>query len=300
MKLPRALLLPLILLAGAAPAVGETGSWLDNLHPSASATAAWVDNASRTSDVATRKDAMTYELNLGVVQPRQVARNWLLDFGATADLLVEPKFDRNSWYSAGPRAGLQHKFGLGPLAPVLRFDTGFTYKAARIQANSGWTAEAGLRLSKRLNESFKLSAGGQWLEHYADQAAFDIQQRTVSVEATWDINERWRLSASAGRLSGRIVAHAAGAVWEAAEDGALGPAVASYYKSIPSLVTDSYGPGWVSYNVGAHADLWSLACACELTDRTTLELRFGSVFVVNHVNVRYPTDSWGLSLIHRF
>jgi hypothetical protein len=229
-----------------------------------------------------------------------VARNWLFDLGAAADILAEPKFDRNSSISAGPRAGVQHKFGLGPLAPVLRFDSAFTYKSARIQSNSGWIAEAGLSLSKRLNESFRVSASGQWLEHYADQATFDIQQRTVSVEATWDINQRWRLSASAGRLSGRVVANAAGAAWEAAEDGALGPVVASYYQSIPSEVTDSYGPGWVSYNVEAHADLWSLALACELTDHTTLEARVGSVFVVNHVNVRYPTDSWGLSLIHRF
>jgi len=301
MKLLRQLCLLAALLAGGAAASGDTAaSWLDNLHLTASATASWVDNISRTSYEPTRKDAMTYEVSLGASQPRQVARNWLLELGAGADYLTVPKYDRNGYFSVGPRLGVQRKFGLGPLAPVLRFDAACTYKSARIQANSGWTAEAGLRLAKRLNPALKVAASGQWLEHYANSSTFDIRQRTLSVEATWDINERWRLSGNAGRLSGRIVANAAWSVWQQAISGGLGPNVSTYYNSIPWEVTDSYGPRWVSYNVEAHADLWSLALACELSDRTTLELRASSVFVVNKINIRYPTDSWGLSLIHRF
>lgn len=301
MNLPHKSLLVVALVTGGTVIAGDTTpSWLEDLHLTSSATASWVENASRTSNEPTRKDALTYEFSLGASRPQQVARNWLLDLGAGAEFLTEPEFDRNSSFTAGPRAGGQHKFGLGPLAPVLRFDAAYTYKSARIRTNSGWTAESGLRLSKRLNSSLKIAASGQWFEHHARSSTFDIQQRTVSVEATWDIVERWRLSATAGRLSGRIVANAAGPVWEAAEDGALGPAIASYYRSIPNEVTDSYGPGWVSYKVEAHANLWSAALARELTDHTTLELRFSSVYVVNHVDVRYPTDSWGLSLIHRF
>lgn len=301
MNLPRQLFLLVAVLASGTAAWGDTtASWVDNLHLSASGTASWVENISRTSNVPTRKNAMSYEFSLGAGQPRQIAPNWLLDLGVDANLLAVPEFDRTNSFSVGPRLGLQHKFGLGPLAPVLRFDTACTYKSARIQANSGWTAEAGLRLAKRLNSSLKVAASGQWLEHYANSATFDIQQRTFSLEATWDIDEHWQLNASAGRLSGRIVANAAWSVWQQAITGGLGPTVFNYYNSIPWEVTDSYGPRWVSYNVEAQADLWSLSLDYALSDHTTLALRTNRVDVVNHINIRYPTDSWGLSLIHRF
>jgi hypothetical protein len=301
MKIPgRSFLFAAVFAGGTAVRGDSTHSWMENLHWSASGSALWVENISRTSYVPTRKNAMSYEFTLGAGQSRQIAPAWLLDFGADVNLLAVPEFDRTNFFSAGPRLGLQHKFGLGPLAPVIRFDAAYTYKSARIQANSGGTAEAGLRLSKRLNESLKVAASGQWLEHYANSATFDIQQRTVSVEATWDINEHWRLNASAGWLSGRIVANAAWSVWQQAITGGLGPIVYNYYDSIPWEVTDSYGPRWVSYNVEAHADLWTLSLDYALSEHTTLELRAGSVYVVNHINIRYPTDSWGLSLIHRF
>ena len=76
--------------------------------------------------------------------------------------------------------------------------------------------------------------------------------------------------------------------------------VAGYYNSRPWSVTDIYGPAWVSYNVEADVDLWSLAASYALSDRTTAELRHSSAFVVNKIGVRYPTDSWGLSVVHRF
>jgi hypothetical protein len=65
-------------------------------------------------------------------------------------------------------------------------------------------------------------------------------------------------------------------------------------------VTELYGPGWVSYNVEADVDLWSLAANYSATQRTTVELRYRSAFVVNRIGVRYPTDAWSLALSHRF
>jgi len=275
-------------------------AWMSGLHFSAATTVAWTENISRTSFEPTRKDAATYAFSLNASRPQQLARNWLLSAGADADYLSVPDFSRNDSVSGGPRLGVQYKFGLGPLAPVLRLDTAYHYKSSRIAANRGGTAEAGLHLAKRLTESFRLALNGEWLEHYARSATFDIQQRTVSVDASWDIDEHWRLSGSAGRLTGRIVANAAPQVWAQAISGGLGATVFNYYTTIPWEVTDSYGAGWTSYNVEAHADLWSAALGYSLSDRTNLELRTSSVFVVNRIGIRYPSESWGLSLIHRF
>jgi len=282
-------------------AFGQTGaSWLQDLHFKASATAAWTDNISRTSFLPTSKDAASYEFAVGASNARQLAPNLLLEVGADAAALSIPDFDRNNHFTIGPRLGLQRKFGLGPLAPVLRLDTAYTYKSARIQANTGWTAEAALRYSQRITSSVKIGASGEWLEHYARRSTYDIQQRTVSIDASWDISEHWRLSGSAGRLNGRIVANAAPQIWSQAITGGLGATVFNYYTTIPWQVVDSYGPGWTAYNVAAHADLWSIALATTLSDRTTFELRTSSFYVVNKIDVRYSTKSVGLSLIHRF
>ena len=288
--------------AGGAPAQERpaTPSWLEGIGFSASGASNWVNNISRTSNPPTRKDAATYEFNLDASRHQQLSADWLLQLGAEASYLAEPKFDLNSNLKAGGSLELQRKFGLGPLAPVLQLNAGFDYKTLRLVQDRGWTSEGGVRLAKRLNSSWKVAASSQWLEHYAKSATFDIRQRTLSVEAVWDLSDRWRLSGSASRLDGNVVANAAWPVWAQAIGGGLGPAVYNYYNSIPWEVTNAYGPGWVSYNVDARAYLWSLTLACALTDSTTLELRGSSAYVINEIDVRYPTDSWGLALIHRF
>ncbi len=82
--------------------------------------------------------------------------------------------------------------------------------------------------------------------------------------------------------------------------GGFGPVIFDYYTSRPWNQTDLFGPGWVSYNVEADVDLWSVTVGFAATDRTTLELRKSAAFVTNVVGVTYPTDSWSLVLSHRF
>ena len=65
-------------------------------------------------------------------------------------------------------------------------------------------------------------------------------------------------------------------------------------------MTNLYGDGWVSYNVEADVDLWSLSLAYAVSDHTSLELRKSAAYVVNRIGVAYPTNGWALSLAHRF
>jgi hypothetical protein len=281
---------------GRAPAAG----WLDNLSVTAAGTASWVENISRTSAEPNRKDAETYELSLGASRHQQLAPNWLLHAGADAVLFTVPDYDLANHFKVGPRIGLQRKLGLGPLAPVLQLDTALTYKSARLAADRGWTTEASLRLAKRFAPNFKAGLSSLWVEHAARSAVFDLAQHSLSLDATWDVSEKWSLSGSVGRLSGDIVANAAWPVWAQAITGGFGPEIFNYYTSRPWTVTDLYGPGWVSYSVEADVDLWSLAVNWAISEHTTAELRHNSAFVVNKIGIRYPTDSWGLSLVHRF
>jgi hypothetical protein len=302
MKFPGKLAILAALLACTAPAQSRSAAagWLGNLTVTAAGTASWVENISRTSSEANRKDTATYELSLSAGRHQQLASAWLLHGSVDATLLTVPDYDLGNHLELGPRLGLQRKFGLGPLAPVLQFDTALTYKSARLDADRGWTAEASLRLGKRFTPVFKAGLTGQWTEHNARSATFDLSQHSLTVDATWDITAQWSLSGSAGRLSGDIVANAAWPAWAQAITGGFGPVVFNYYTSRPWEVTDLYGAGWVSYNVEADVDLWSLAATYAISDRSTAEFRYSSALVVNKIGIRYPTDSWGLSVVHRF
>lgn len=274
--------------------------WLDTVTVTAAGTASWVENISRTSFEPARRDTATYELSLNASRHRQLASAWILHGSVGATLLTVPDYDLDNHLELGPRLGLQRKFGLGPLAPVLHFDAGMTYKSARLAADRGWTAEAGVRLGKRFTPGFKAGLTGRWIEHNARSATFDLSQHSFSFDVTWDITEQWSLSGSAGRLSGDIVANAPWSVWSQAITGGLGATVFNYYTARPWEVTGLYGAGWASYNVEADVDLWSLSATYAISARTAAELRYGSAFVVNKIGIRYPTDSWGLSVVHRF
>ncbi|RXK55755.1 hypothetical protein ESB00_07680 [Oleiharenicola lentus] len=290
----------LALSSGFAQRETATPSWLENLHLSASGTFGQTGNISRTSNEATRKDAETYELSLNSTHSRQLSRNLLLIASAELSTLAVPDYELTNHNRLGGRLTLQRKFGLGPQATVLQLTASAGYKDARLAADRGWTTEAGLQLSKRVLPNLRLVANASWLEHSARRDTFDLGQESYSAEVHWDISDRWSLSGSAGRLSGDIVANASWPVWSTMLAGGFGPTILNYYTSRPWTTTHLYGEGWVSYNVEADVDLWSVSLGFSVSDRTSLELRRSAAYVVNRVGVTYPTDSWSVGLSHRF
>ncbi len=301
MIIPRRLLLLAGLLTLTAPAQESPAfGWMENLHLTASGTYAEVNNLSRTSYAPTRKDAATYEFSLSGSKPRQLAPNLLFVASGELNSLNVQEYSLANNLQAGGRLALQRKFGLGPLAPVLQVTAGLSYKSARYDGDRGWTTEAGVQLAQRVLPNLRLAAGAQWLEHSASSPVFDLNQHSYSLDASWDINERWNLSGSATRLQGDIVANAAWSVWAQAIYGGYGPTVKNYYTSRPWSVTNIYGPGWVSYNVEADVDLWSVTLTCAVSNHTAISLRKSAAYVINQIGVRYPTDSWSLDVTHRF
>ncbi len=292
----------LLLVSPLALAQRETATpaWLESLHLAAGGTFGRTDNISRTSHEPSRKDAETYELSLSSTHSRQLSRNFLLIATAEVNTLAVPDYDLNDSNRLGGRLVLQRKFGLGPQATVLQVSASANYKDARLDADRGWTTEAGLQLSKRVLPNLRLAANASWLEHTARRNTFDLGQESYSAEIRWDINDRWSLSGSAGRLSGDIVANASWPIWGTMLAGGFGQTIFDYYTSRPWTTTHLYGNGWVSYNVEADVDLWSASLGFSVTDHTSLELRRSAAFVVNRVGVTYPTGSWSLGLSHRF
>ena len=191
-------------LAAVAPCPGEiTAPGADSLPVDFSVSTDWVRNLSHTTDGPSRTDAATDEFSLGTTRSQQLASNWLADYGADLDGLMVPAFDRNSLFRGGLRAGVKRKFGVGPFAPVVRFEGSVRYVTARISSDSGWLAEGGVRLTRRLSPEWQLAAGANGLRHAAHGAAFAVSQWTYSAEVTWTPADRWQVRGTVSRLEAR-------------------------------------------------------------------------------------------------
>ncbi len=296
--LPAFVALSLTLPASAQPS-SPPGFW-QGFQLSTEASGAWVENLSRSSNPLDMREATVYDLGLDATRTRQIARDWLVSYGAEANGFLVPDYSRNNLFTYAANARLQRKFGLGPYAPSLAGQVSYGRTEARIDGQDGGTLSGGFSFAKRLHPAFQISLDATWLRHYAEHATFDLSQRTYTIEAAWDISDRWRLTASAGLLEGDIVATAGPAVWARALSGGLGPAIADYYNRTPWKITDAYGPGWVSYSVKADVDLWAASLSYAFSERTTLDLRLRSAYAVNIVNVRYLQRHWGAAIVHRF
>jgi len=232
--------------------------------------------------------------------PTQLAPSVLLVAGGELSAYEETNFSRANFAEARSSMRVQRKFGLGPQAWVLQGSVGLGVRTAQLGIARGSSTEAGLQLAKRVLPNVRLAGWARWREYNARQAVFDVNQHSFGLDAQWDFGERWSLSGSASRLQGDVVANAAPGVWTNALGGGFGPTVRTYYTSRPWRETEIYGAGWVSYNVEADVDLWWLALAYSLSERTHLELRHDGAYVLNRIGIAYPSSGWHVTLSHHF
>ncbi|MCM2275365.1 MAG: hypothetical protein NDI75_11300 [Candidatus Didemnitutus sp.] len=266
----------------------------------ASLTTDWTENLSRSSSARDWQDVLTLHADATAAWSRQLTGNLTLITEVEAAAQLAPDFSQLSQGELTLRAEARRKFGLGPLAPTLAGRLALTGRAAGIEQDNGLTQHLALQAGKRLTESWRIAATAETWKHHARTDAFDISYRRYFGEVSWDITERWQLSSGYGRFNGSFTANASAFVWNRALTGLLGPAIQEYYTITPQAVTDSYGPGWVTYKVHGTARYWWLQLSPALSDTTTITLRYENTLMKNIVNVKYRQLSWSAALVHRF
>ncbi len=289
----RCLLALLALILASAPTGGAATFRAD-------VSAGWIDNLSRSASPLDQRDALRTEAQLSASWFRATRSGFLASLELAGGLTTVPDFSKAGALTVGPRVLLRQKFGLGAYAPAVELSAGLNRREARLDADEGWTSNAGLRLVKRLTPAWRLAVTGDWHQHDARQGTFDIRQRRLHATVTWDLSDRWQLNASGGRLWGEFTANASSGIWAQAISGGLGAAIEEYYNTIPWAVTDIYGPGWVTYPVAGRVDFWSLELAPALGRNTSLPLRYERANSLNRAGVRYSQESWSLGILHRF
>ncbi|MBI2511400.1 MAG: hypothetical protein HYV96_05440 [Opitutae bacterium] len=264
------------------------------------ATLTYAENFSRTSFAPTAKDAKLGDFDAAYVHAKQLAPNWTLIAALEGNAEAVSRFSAMNRLGAGARATLRHKFGLGPMAPVLDAGAAFTSVNFRESGRSGWREEAFASLSQRFTENWRVVATASWETFTAAHAPFDTHARRLGLETYYDVTDTWQFGAGASRLDGQLVANAAWSVWSQAIGGGLGPTVQNYYTSIPWEITDTFGDGWVAYRVDCRADFRWAQLTARLTEHTSMPLRYESVKVVNRIGIRYDSAFWSLGVLHRF
>lgn len=293
MRLPTPLLaLPFALLAAASVAHAHEFRL--------GATLTYADNFSRTSYQPTAQDATLADVDGAFIHATQLAPNWTLITALEGNAEYVAEFSAMNRLSAGARATVRHKFGLGPMVPVLDAGVALTSVNFRERGRTGWREEGFATLSQRLTESWRLAATANWESFTASHAPFDTHARRLGLETTYDVTSTWQFGAGASRLHGQLVANAVWSVWAQAIGGGFGPAVQQYYTSTPWEVSNTFGNGWVAYRVDCRADLWWAQLTARLSEATSIPLRYESAKVINHVGVRYDSAFWSLGVLHRF
>ena len=277
-----------------------SGPSLRALTVSSEATAAWAENIGRATADINWRDAMRFETRTEVSFLREWRAGFMTVGRIDAGIEHVPDFSKMDAFTGGLATTFRQKFGLGALAPVASLDLGLRRREARLAADDGWLATAGLRLSRRVTESWRLSAVTDWRQHYARSAIFDTRHHRVFATVAWDLTDWLQLAHGNGRLWGDFTANAGPSIWPLALAGALGPDVSNYYNTTAWGVTELLGPGWVTYRVSGRVSFWWLELAPALGRNTSLPLRYESLFSVNKVGIKYRQDVWTLQLLYRF
>lgn len=262
--------------------------------------ATWAENLGRSSSPIDWRDSLITETAVTSRASRQLAPNLMATVGGEITGVVSPRFERLNQLDVGGRAAVAYKFGLGPNAPGLQADVALGRREARISDDDGWAASASLSVAQRFIDTLRGRATADWQQHYAAGETFDTHSQRLSAELTWDVTPTWSVTSGYGRQWADFTATASAGVWARALAGGLGAAIADYYNSTPAVVTDTFGPGWTTYRVEGEVELWWLEVSPALAERTSLALRYDSIFARNVVNVKYRQDRWTLGLFHRF
>lgn len=264
------------------------------------ATTTWAENISRSSAPSNWRDSTRAETSVtaSLLTPLITGVSLITEADARTEFV--PRYARNNAFSGGAQLTLRWKFGLGAFAPVLSTQVGLAHREAHIAGDNGTRATGALRLSKRFTHAWRASLTGDWSQHYAAHAPFDVRAHRVLGSLTYDLNDTWQLTYGRGSLFGDFTAHASGAIWARALAGLISPEIAKYYNTVAYETTDSYGPDWVTYRVTGRSDFWWLELAPALGRNTSLPLRYESTYTVNRVGVHYRQDLWSLALLHRF
>lgn len=250
--------------AGWAPNITTTATWNSN-----------ATNAGRASDTIgafqLRADAdLTHRFSLGLDDA--------LFSSARLGLEAWPRFDGLDRATLGPRLAWQHKFGLGPLAPVFTTTLAADAVFARESDRAGLAGSVTFALRKRFDEATRLSLAHERTRHDARAFVFDRTGHETALEIARELDEHWSLAFTARWREGDVLSYAT---------PPRPDLVALAKVRVPS---NTFGRPFVAYSLDARSLTGALAFSRALDELSVLTFGYdyrvttrGSLRYVNHL-----------------
>lgn len=126
-------------------------------------------------------------------QSRVLGRDQIFAWGFKVSSQQWSRYAGLGALEAGLRAGLKHKFGLGPQAPVLHLEVSAAERWARVRDNGGLAATSLLSLSHRPSETFRYSLALDFDSLEARGSFFQREGFGLSGNAYFILTERLSL-----------------------------------------------------------------------------------------------------------
>jgi hypothetical protein len=265
-----------------------------------SLTSTWNDNLSHSAQAADCRQATVFSADGSFSQRIPLTRDLALLAGGSAEVESCPRYDGLDTLGAVARLAAREKFGLGALAPVLSLSAEAGASSFRESARNGWSSKASVGLAKRFDEAWRAALNAEWSHQDARQTVFDLENRALSAELSWDLSDHWQIAAGASRQWGQQEANASWNSWSYVTSGAAGSALANYYEQVPDTYSNTFGSGWIAYRIEGHTDLGWISISPALAPNTALPLRYQVVEVHGGAGIRYLSHQLSLSLVHRF
>lgn len=276
---------------------GQDGPILDY---TTRATYTYTENHGRASGASDFRDGSAAKAEVIVGTGKQIARDVTLRLQLEGAALASWDYEKLGEATVGPRAIVRKKFGLGPTAPTVSFETAALGKVARVDEQNGVTFQGALTVSKRFNSVFSSRIRADWQEQVADHNVFDTQHIGVEASLSLDLSDRLRFSIGGGYVNGLVTAGASKARLDNAKLGALGQRIADYYNSVPSATTGAYEANWQAYRVEGDSDYVFFDFSPAITDSLSLAFRYERVHFTNIVSVTYRQDVFSAGVVYSF
>ena len=244
------LVLPAALAAGPAwfPFVQSSVAWHDN-----------ATNANRAGDIL---GALQVQAEFSAMRRTPLGRDdtWFTTVAATVESW--PRFDGLDRAGAGARLAWQHKFGLGPFAPLLNVEAIGDLLAAREADRAGRQGALALQVRQRLTNAWRARARHEHLRADTRGAAFARTARESTLAFDFEVAAGWRLSAAGAYRQGTVPAYARPPRPDLLREGRARGLVTTFDRAAPLM----------SYTLEARTRSGRVEAAHSLDPRRTVSL----------------------------
>ena len=248
-----------LLASASALSAAASAGWAPNV----AVTATWNSNATNADRAFDEIGALLLQADVDFFSTRiSLGHDDAVFISGGIAMETWPRFEGLDRVALGPRLAWQHKFGLGALAPVLRFEVSVDVVDARNEERSGLAGSGRLLWRQRLDESTQVTFSYERLRHHARDALYNQTAGEAAAEISRELDERWTLGAKFRWRQGDVLSYASP------------PRPDLVALSRDRDTVDVFGKPLIAYSLDARSLGGSVSVTRSLDERTALTFAY--------------------------